>query len=87
VLAVTHVRNLLAATVIIEGGDKNKVPVKGGPSTGTISIVEKIDGRWRILRENGREVVEPTRFCPEDSAARAQTPGRSSKLASAQGRR
>lgn len=65
VLAVTHVRNLLAATVIIEGGDGAKVPVKGGPSTGAVSIVEKIEGKWRIRRDDGREIVQPTKFSPE----------------------
>lgn len=58
VLAVTHVRNLLAASTIIEGGDKDKVPVSGGPSTGTISIVEKIRGSWKIRRDDGNNVVE-----------------------------
>ena len=58
VLAVTHVRNLLAATTIIEGGDRDKVPVRGGPSTGTISVVEKVEGRWKIRRHDGREVVQ-----------------------------
>jgi broad specificity phosphatase PhoE len=74
VLAVTHVRNLLAATVIIEGGDRNKVPVKGGPSTGTISIVEKIEGRWKILREDGRDIVQQTGFCSENSSNATSTP-------------
>ncbi|MGB8011374.1 MAG: histidine phosphatase family protein [Terriglobales bacterium] len=69
VLAVTHVRNLLAATTIIEGGDRNKVPVKGGPSTGTISIVEKVRGVWKIHRDDGREVVQQSRFSSEDAAA------------------
>jgi len=58
VLAVTHVRNLLAATVIIQGGEKSEVPVCGGPRTGTITIVERIDGNWRIRREDGLPVVE-----------------------------
>ena len=58
VLAVTHVRNLLAAATIIEGGDKDKVPVSGGPSTGTISIVEKIRGSWKIRRDDGNNVVQ-----------------------------
>jgi broad specificity phosphatase PhoE len=80
VLAVTHVRNLLAATTIIEGGDRNKVPVKGGPSTGTISIVEKIEGKWRILRDDGRQVVQPSRFSSEDAAL---MPDPSAELASA----
>jgi len=60
VLAVTHVRNLLAATVIIEGGEKSTVPVCGGPSTGAITIVERVDGNWQIRREDGREVVQRT---------------------------
>jgi len=59
IVAVTHVRNLLAAAVIIEGGDRTTVPVKGGPSTGTISVVEKVHNKWRILREDGHPVVEP----------------------------
>ena len=59
VLAVTHVRNLLAATTIIEGGDKDKVPVRGGPSTGTITIVEKFGDKWTMHRDDGREVVQP----------------------------
>lgn len=58
VLAVTHVRNVLAATTIIEGGDSSKVPVRGGPSTGTISVVEKFEGRWKIRRHDGREIVQ-----------------------------
>jgi len=83
VLAVTHVRNLLAATTIIEGGDKSKVPVKGGPSTGTISIVEKADGRWRIRRDDGNEIVQQTKFSSEDAAANTQMQGQSARLASA----
>ena len=74
VLAVTHVRNLLAATTIIEGGDKSKVPVKGGPSTGTISVVEKVGGAWRIRRDDGREIVQQTKFSSEDAAANPQMP-------------
>lgn len=60
VLAVTHVRNLLAATVIIEGGEKSDVPVCGGPSTGAITVVERIDGNWTMRREDGRAVVQGT---------------------------
>lgn len=58
VLAVTHVRNLLAATVIIEGGEKSKVPVCGGPSTGAITIVERVDGNWTMRRDDRRAVVQ-----------------------------
>jgi broad specificity phosphatase PhoE len=48
VVAVTHVRNLLAAKTVIEQGDAARVPVKGGPPTGTLIIVEKRDGVWRM---------------------------------------
>jgi len=48
VVAVTHVRNLLAARTILTNGDRNHVPVQGGPSTGTLTFVEKIDGVWRV---------------------------------------
>ena len=85
VLAVTHVRNLLAATVIIEGGDRNKVPVKGGPSTGTISIVEKIEGRWTIFRDDGREIVQPAKLFSDDVTAAAPMPEPSLELVSARG--
>jgi|ERR1017187_5180 broad specificity phosphatase PhoE len=83
VLAVTHVRNLLAAATIIEGGDKNKVPVKGGPSTGTISVVEKIEGRWKISREDGGEIVQPASFSYQDAAAIVQIAQPSVEVASA----
>lgn len=58
VLAVTHVRNLLAATVIIQGGEKSEVPVCGGPSTGAITVVERIDSNWMMRRDDGRAVVQ-----------------------------
>jgi broad specificity phosphatase PhoE len=58
VLAVTHVRNLLAATSIIEGRDKDKVPVCGGPKTGTITIVEQNGTGWKIHREDGSAVAQ-----------------------------
>jgi broad specificity phosphatase PhoE len=58
VLAVTHVRNLLAATVIVQGGEKSEVPVCGGPSTGAITFVERIDGNWTMRRDDGRAVVQ-----------------------------
>jgi broad specificity phosphatase PhoE len=49
VVAVTHVRNLLAAKTIIEHGDQDRVPVQGGPSTGCFVVVEKVDGMWKIF--------------------------------------
>jgi broad specificity phosphatase PhoE len=48
IVAVTHVRNVLATQTIIEHGDRDRVPVRGGPPTGTLTVVEKHDGIWRI---------------------------------------
>lgn len=53
IVAVTHVRNLLATQTIIEHGDRDRVPVRGGPSTGALTIVEKVDGIWRMRSDNG----------------------------------
>jgi hypothetical protein len=57
--------------------------VKVGPSTRTVSIVEKIEGRLGISWEDGREMVEQTKFSFEDAAATAQTLGLSAELANA----
>jgi probable phosphoglycerate mutase len=46
--AVAHVRNFLTAPTIVLGGDKSKVPVKGGPKTGSVYIIEKIGRKWQI---------------------------------------
>jgi len=59
VVAVTHVRNLLAAKTVIEHGDATQVPVRGGPPTGTVILVEKIDGVWRMRSGNQTPVVFP----------------------------
>jgi len=48
IAAVTHVRNFLSAPTIIEAGDKSRVPVKGGPRTGSIYLIEKVGGKWRL---------------------------------------
>ena len=48
IIAVTHVRNLLAAGTILAHGDADHVPVQGGPCTGSLTTIEKIDGRWRM---------------------------------------
>ena len=60
VLAVTHVRNLLAASVIVQGGEKSEVPVCGGPGTGAITVVERANGNWTMRRDDGRAVVQNT---------------------------
>jgi broad specificity phosphatase PhoE len=48
IVAVTHVRNVLASQTIIEQGSPDRVPVKGGPRTGTLIVVEKQNGLWRM---------------------------------------
>ncbi|HZW92459.1 MAG TPA: histidine phosphatase family protein [Candidatus Eremiobacteraceae bacterium] len=48
IAVVTHVRNLLATSSVITGSDRDKVPVKGGPHTGAVVVVEKELGRWKI---------------------------------------
>jgi broad specificity phosphatase PhoE len=48
VVVITHVRNLLATKTIVEHGDRDRVPVRGGPPTGTLVVVEKKDGVWRV---------------------------------------
>lgn len=47
VVAVTHVRNLLATRTILENGDRSRVPVSGGPRTGTLVLVEKRGARGK----------------------------------------
>jgi broad specificity phosphatase PhoE len=68
VVAVTHVRNVLATQTIIEHGDRNRVPVKGGPPTGTLIIVEKVSGVWQMRADDSR----PTVFVAEAGLAEAR---------------
>jgi broad specificity phosphatase PhoE len=51
IVAITHVRNLLATKTILEHGDRDRVPVRGGPLTGTLTVVGKENGVWRISDE------------------------------------
>ena len=62
IVAVTHVRNLLAAQTIIEQGNPDHVPVRGGPTTGTLVVVEKLDGVWQMRADDGKPLItaEPT---------------------------
>jgi len=53
IAAVTHVRNLLASQTVIEHGNPDRVPVRGGPPTGTLIVVEKQDGVWAISADDG----------------------------------
>jgi len=57
VVAVTHVRNVLATQTIIEHGDRDRVPVRGGPPTGTLVIVEKEGGIWRMKTDSGKSLA------------------------------
>jgi broad specificity phosphatase PhoE len=66
IVAVTHVRNLLASRTVVEQGDPSRVPVRGGPSTGTLTIVEKQDGIWRFRPGNGG--VMPAVFAKPDAS-------------------
>jgi broad specificity phosphatase PhoE len=55
IVAVTHVRNLLASQTVIEHGNPDHVPVRGGPPTGTLIVVEKQDGVWTMRADDGTE--------------------------------
>src|ERR1017187_3442946 len=57
IAVVTHVRNLLATSSVITGSDRDKVPVKGGPHTGAVVVVEKEQGRWNIGHSTHELVV------------------------------
>jgi broad specificity phosphatase PhoE len=48
IVAVTHVRNLLAAPTLLHGGDKGYIPVSGGPKTGSLVWVEKDGKGWNL---------------------------------------
>jgi 2,3-bisphosphoglycerate-dependent phosphoglycerate mutase len=57
IVAVTHVRNLLAAPTILQGGDKTKIPVRGGAKTGALVWVRKSGGKWHAGSEE--EMCQP----------------------------
>lgn len=48
IIAVTHVRNLLAAPALLNGGDRGRIPVSGGPKTGSLVWVEKNGKGWNL---------------------------------------
>jgi 2,3-bisphosphoglycerate-dependent phosphoglycerate mutase len=48
IVAVTHVRNLLAAPTLLRGGDRAHIPVSGGPKTGSLVWVEKKGKEWNL---------------------------------------
>jgi probable phosphoglycerate mutase len=48
IIAVTHVRNLLAARALLNDGDRGRIPVTGGPKTGSLVWVEKNGTGWDL---------------------------------------
>jgi 2,3-bisphosphoglycerate-dependent phosphoglycerate mutase len=57
IVAVTHVRNLLAAPTILQDGDKTKIPVKGGAKTGALVWVRKSGGKWHAGSEQATREI------------------------------
>jgi broad specificity phosphatase PhoE len=53
IVAVTHVRNVLATPTILKDGDKTQIPVKGGAKPGSVIWVEQTDGRWVARAHEG----------------------------------
>ncbi len=53
IVAVTHVRNVLASHCVIEHGNPERVPVRGGPPTGTLVLVENQNGIWKMRVDAG----------------------------------
>lgn len=51
IVAVTHVRNLLATPTILCDGDITKIPVRGGPPTSSLVWVEKNGKGWKLRLE------------------------------------
>jgi broad specificity phosphatase PhoE len=58
IVAVTHVRNVLATKTIIEQGNPDHIPVKGGPPTGTLLILERQNGTWQMRLDDGHAQPE-----------------------------
>jgi broad specificity phosphatase PhoE len=58
IVAVTHVRNLLAAPTLLRGGDKSLIPVTGGPKTGSLVWVEKDGKGWNLRVDDAPEEVQ-----------------------------
>jgi probable phosphoglycerate mutase len=58
IVAVTHVRNLLAAPALLHGGDTSRIPVSGGPKTGSLVWVEKNGKGWNLRVDEAPEPVQ-----------------------------
>lgn len=60
IAVVTHVRNLLASATIILGGDRDKIPVKGGPQTGAVLVAENVQGSWTLHAGSSSVLLPPS---------------------------
>ena len=59
IVAVTHVRNLLAAPTLLRGGNRSHIPVCGGPKTGALVWVEKNGKGWNLRVDETPELAHP----------------------------
>jgi broad specificity phosphatase PhoE len=77
IIAVTHVRNLLASRTVIEQGNPNRVPVRGGPTTGSLIFVEKENGLWKMRPAEGKPTTNvpsiPTELLAETTVAQGRS--------------
>jgi len=64
IVAVTHVRNLLAAPTLLHGGDRSRIPVSGGPKTGSLVWVERNSKGWDLRVDEAPEVVQGAENLP-----------------------
>jgi broad specificity phosphatase PhoE len=71
IVAVTHVRNVLAARTVIEQGNPDHVPVKGGPPTGTLLVIEQSNGVWQMRLDGGQLPAEHRSVVPAPVVAEA----------------
>jgi alpha-ribazole phosphatase len=71
IVAVTHVRNLLAAPTLLRGGNKSLIPVKGGPKTGSLVWVEKNGEGWNLRVDEAPEQVQAMAGNGETASASA----------------
>jgi 2,3-bisphosphoglycerate-dependent phosphoglycerate mutase len=60
IVAVTHVRNLLAAPTLLRGGDTSHIPVSGGPKTGSLVWVEQNGMGWNLRVDEAPMLVQAT---------------------------
>jgi broad specificity phosphatase PhoE len=84
IVAVTHVRNLLAAPALLHGGDRSHIPVRGGPKTGSLVWVEKNGKGWNLRVDEAPELGQVGRNSPVPFRYPIQTPRKDPALARVQ---